>query len=335
MAIELAFGSGKYHLTAPLVDGEVKPQGIELTSVEYPSATRHWRMIRHQEFDICEMSFSSYLLSRSKAENYPFTAIPVFPHRLFRHSYMFKHSGATIEDPGDFTGKKIALRNWQTTSGVWMRGIAREHYNLDLSSVEWYIDDTEDVAIDIPDRFNINQIPDEKSLETLLKEGQLDGAMYPVIMDSIRNPNASIERVFPDYKKEEIEYYQNTNIFPIMHTVVIRDRVLDDHPWIAVNIYQAFEEARDICLQRYEDPRTSPFVWPHHHLEEQRQIMGINPWEYGLTSGNKRTISKLQEYAKNQGIIPSIYDYDDLFYYTTLDEELRQKGYVSGSHKYD
>lgn len=332
MAINLTFGGGEYNLTAPLLTGEVEPQGVNLNSVTYPSATRHWRMLRHQEFDVCELSLSSYLLSRTNAEAYPFTAIPVFPHRLFRHSYMFKHSGADVQDPGDLGGKNVVIRTWQTTSGVWMRGIACEEYGLDLESVTWYVDDTEDVPIEIPDRFDIRQLREDQNLEEMLLDGDLDGAMYPVIMDSVRDPNASVERIFSNYKEVETEYYRKTGIFPPMHTVVVRNEVLDRYPWIAVNLYEAFEQARDRCLQNLEDPRTSPFVWPHHHLEEQQRIFGGNPWEYGLTDSNRRALSKLQEYADNQGIIPSEYDFDELFVETTLDEELRSKGYVSGSH---
>ena len=333
MAIDLTLGCGEYNLTAPLATKQVEPQGVNLTSVTYPSATRHWRMLRHQEFDICELSLASYLLSRSNAEEFPFTAIPVFPHRLFRHSYMFKHSGADVEDPGDFTGKDVAIRTWQTTSGVWMRGIARDEYGLDLESVTWHVDDTEDVPIDIPDRFEIQQIPDEKNLEEMLLTGELDGAMYPVIMDSIRDPDASAERVFSDYKAVERNYYEKTGIFPPMHTVVIRDDILEKYPWVAVNIYEAFQEARDHCLEQLKDPRTSAFVWPHHHLEEEYEIFEGNPWEFGLTEYNKRALGKLLEYADRQGLIPREYDFDELFVETTLDEELRTKGYVSGSHK--
>ncbi|MDX1748289.1 MAG: ABC transporter substrate-binding protein, partial [Halobacteriales archaeon] len=154
MSLELTLACGDYDLTDALITGEVEPDGIDLTALTYPSPMRHWRMLRHTEFDVCELSMGSYLSSRSMREDFPFTAITVFPHRRFRHSYMFRNDDAGIDDPGDMAGCRVGLRTWQTTAGVWMRGIAKEHYGLDLADVTWYTDDTEDVPLDIPDRFD-------------------------------------------------------------------------------------------------------------------------------------------------------------------------------------
>lgn len=289
-------------------------------------------MLRHREFDICELSLSSYLLSRASADEYPFTAIPVFPHRLFRHSYMFKHAESAVSDPADLTGKNVGLKTWQATSGVWMRGITQEKYGLDLTGVTWYIDDTEDIPLDIPKKFNVKQVPPGKDMEKMLQTGEIESAMYPVIMDAIRDPESSVERIFSNYKSVETKYYRETDIFPMMHTVVVRDEVLEQHPWVAVDLYEAFIESRDYTMQQLEDPRTSPFVWPNHHYEKMLQIFDGTPWEYGLTKGNRAALSKLQDYAESQEIVPHPYDVNDLFFHTTLDDDIRTKGYVSGSH---
>lgn len=331
--LDLTLASGDMDIVAPLDTGTVRPDGIDLTTLTYTSATRHWRCLRHQEFDICELSLSSYLASRSEPEKYPYTAIPVFPHRLFRHGYMFKHRDADVDDPGDLKGGAIGLRNWQTTSGVWMRGIAREQYGLDLSDVTWYVDDTEDVAVDIPEQFDVRHSPEGKDMEDMLVDGDVDGAFYPVLLDSVTDPEGGAERIFTDYAAEEADYYRETGIFPVMHAIAIRDDLLAEHPWVAVNLFEAFVEARDYALDRAEDPRASTLLWARHHLEQQREIVGPQPWEYGPSPGNVRAVNKLQKYAEHQGIVPRQYDLDELFVENTLDKELQTKGYPSGTHQ--
>lgn len=332
MTLDLTFAGGDYDLTAPLMNGRVEPQGVDLTSVTYSSATRHWRMMQHQEFDVCELSLAYYLASRADPETYAFTAIPVFPHRLFRHSYIFTHAGSDVDDPGDFAGGAVGLKNWQATSGVWMRGIAQEAYGLDLSEVTWYVDLEEDVPLSTSERYDIRETPPGTNVEEMLLAGDLDGAMYPVIMDSVRDPEANAERVFPDYPAVEREYYERTGIFPPMHTVVIRDRVLEEHPWVAVNVYEAFEEARSRSLERLADPRSTGFVWPNHYYEAEREVFGESPWQYGLTPDNRTALTTLQQYAREQEIVPHAYDLEDLFVESTLDSEIQDRGYTSGSH---
>lgn len=329
MALDLTLATGEYDLTLPLSNGTVDPPGINFTTLHYPSPERHWRMLRHQEFDVCEMSLGSYLTSRSRADEFPFTAITVFPHRRFRHSYMFKHADADVDDPGDLEGKKVGLRTWQTTAGVWMRGIASEHYGLPLDGVTWYTDDTEDVPVSLPDRFDVRSVPADTNMEEMLIEGELAGAMYPALLDSVMDPDQPVERIFQNSLQVEQEYYEETGHFPLMHTVVIRDEVLEDEPWVAVNTYKAFQEARDVCLDKLEDPRWTALAWARQHLEHQQSVLGENPWPFGLTPENERTLDTLLEYAHDQGLIPERYDPADIFVESTLDEEIEGKEYVS------
>ena len=329
MVIDLTLACGEYDLTYALHTGLVRPSGIDLNVLTYESPERHWRMMRHGEFDICEMSLGSYLASRKHPDLYPFTAITVFPHRRFRHSYMFKHSGISSTNPGDLEGKKIGLRTWQTTAGIWMRGIAQEQYGLDLTSVEWYTDDTEDVQLSIPDKFNVQRISEDRNIEEMLVSGDLDGAFYPARLSSVKHKKGA-EHIFEDPFLEEQRYYEETKHFPLMHTVVIRDTLLEKYPWIATNIYKAFSEARDICLQKLEDPRWTALAWAQEHLDHQQKVLGTNPWPYGLVPSNQRTLDKLLDYAYDQGLTPKKYSPEDLFAKSTLDPEIEGKEYVSG-----
>ncbi|MCF7890060.1 hypothetical protein K9M78_02465 [Candidatus Bipolaricaulota bacterium] len=310
--LELSLACGDHEITRPIQTGEVKPEGIDWEVSTPYAPERHWRMIRETEFDVCELSLGSYLASRSIPDDHPFTAIPVFPHRHFRHSYMFKSSNTSIEDPGDLTGKKVGLNTWQTTAGIWMRGIASEEYGLDLESVTWYRRAPEDVPLELSGKFDIHKIPEDRNLEEMLSEGYLQGAFYPALLDSVKR-GKGCERIFENPFQEEKNYYRETGIFPLMHAIVIRDKVLEKAPWAAESIYEAFKKSRDIGLKKLEDPRTQALVWARKYLEEEQSLFGGSPWSYGLTEENLRVFDKLQEYSLRQEIIPSRYDLENLF----------------------
>jgi len=330
MALDLTLACGEYDLTDALNSGEVEPDGINLTTLNYPAPERHGRAINTQEFDIAEISFGSYLTSMAHAEEFPFTAIPVFPHRRFRQSYMFKNSELDIKSPQQLGGKKVGLEMWQTTSGIWMRGIAREHYGLDLEEVTWVLHQTEDISFDIPEKFDVEFIEQAEDMEQMVIDGDIDATFYPVVLDSVKDPDGGIDRIFENSLEAEENYYKETGIFPIMHTVVIRDDILEKYPWVGVNMMNAFSKSRDVCYEKLEDPRWTALAWARQHLEHQQKVIGKNPWKYGATDENMNVINKLQEYAKNQGLIPEIYGAEDLFFEKTVN--YRPKKHASGSH---
>lgn len=326
MTLELSLSVGEYDLTSPLERGEVSPQCIDLNIMNYHSADRHWRMGRHQDFDICEYSSGSYLVSREHADEYPFTAIPVFPHRRFRHSYIFKHADADITDPGDFAGKKIAIKHWQNSASIWMRGLCSDQFDLDLEDVTWYFESHPGnvTEYNVPDRYNVELIPKERNFEEMLKTGELDGAMYPAMLDAFKTPGSGVERVFEDSMEVEVKYFEETGVFPIMHVVVIRDDVLEEHPWVAQNMYEAFDDALDVAMNKIEDPRWTALAWARQHLEHQQEVLGMAPYAYGVEN-NERAIDKWLDYAVEQGLIPYKYDYEELFVPSTLDNEHLKK----------
>lgn len=331
MTLELSMSVGEYDLTSALERGEVEPKGIELNIMNYHSADRHWRMGHHQEFDVCEYSGGSYLASRAYADEYPFTAIPVFPHRRFRQSYMFKNADADIEDPSDFAGKDVAIKNWQNSAGLWMRGLCAERYGLDLTDVSWHFESTPGNVseYDVPDRYDVDHVPKDRDFEEMLKTGELDGALYPAMLDSFKTAGSGVERIFENSKEVEVEYFEDTGVFPIMHVVVIRDDVLEEHPWVARNVYEAFEESLDVAMNKIEDPRWTALAWARQELEFQQEVLGMDPYAYGV-GANELALDTWQQYAHDQGLIPRKYDYDELFVPSTLDnerlEELERQG---------
>ncbi|WP_415383408.1 ABC transporter substrate-binding protein [Halosimplex sp. TS25] len=324
MTVELSVALGDRDIYKPLLTGDVEPEGIDATVLsEYPPK-RHRRMFEQLAFDVCEVSLASYLSSREHRDEYPFTAIPVFPNKRFRHSFFYKHADADVDEPADLEGKKVGVQSWQTTANVWVRGIAAEHHRLDLERVRWYRRREDDVPVDLPARFDIRPVPgaqdgdaveQPKDLREMLFEGDLAAAMDPagsLFWDVAESERA--EFVFDDPLAAEREYFEATGIHPPMHAIAIRDEILDEHPWVAANVFDAFCEARDRCLERNTSPSAkASLTWAHLHLLEQRRILGDDAWEYGLTDRNRRGLATFVEYAHDQGLIPRAYDVDELF----------------------
>src|SRR5438105_8164057 len=189
-------------------------------------------MLRHQEFDVCELSLVGYLVARDKAA--AFNAIPVFPHRRFRHGYVVKRTNAGIEKPADLNGKRVGLDTLQNSAGLWMRGILQDQYGVDLKSIEWWCQEEEDVAFQPAAWMKVRRVPAGKDIDRMLLEGELEAAIYPETLPSIRSGSSKVGLLFPRVREAEIDYYRRSGIFPIMHTVVIKNEILERHPWVAV-----------------------------------------------------------------------------------------------------
>jgi len=315
--LNLSLACGDYELTRPLTDGLVKVKGIELNSIILSSPERHWRMSRYQEFDICEFSLSSYLIAKVKKMN--FTAIPVFPHRRFRNAFIFINNQKGIKEPKDLEGKKVGLRTLQNTAGLWARGILQNYYGVSLKDISWFTQDEEPISLPSSLKLSVQRVPLGKNLDTMLSVGELDAVIYPEILPSFKSGNPNVERLFKDYKKEETNYYKKTGIFPIMHTIVIKDEVIQQHPWVATNMLKAFRDAKEVCYKRLENPRTVPLAWMMHSLEEQKEILGGDPWPYNLAN-NYKNLETFISYSYEQGIIDSKMKVENLFIRNTIDE---------------
>lgn len=319
MALDLTLACYQYAWTEPLWDGRVQPQGVDLTTIDYPNPERFRRMAQRLEFDVCELSMGTYLASRRDPEAFPFTALPVFPYRRFRHAYMYRRRDAGIDDPGDLAGARVGLINWQTTTGIWQRGYLADRYGVDLSNIDWYAGGREIVetgtgncTVEYLDHPRGSALP---LLDERLDRGDLDALLIP-----IESGAESAARLFPDPLETERAYHRETGIFPIMHTIVVRDSLLEKEPWLAQSLYDAFEAAKQRALESLDRPRWMPLAWVKPLVDEQRAILGDDPWEYGLTSTNRTVLETLVEYAHDQGVAAEPYDLADLFATAHLDE---------------
>jgi 4,5-dihydroxyphthalate decarboxylase len=310
--VELTLACGDYEIVRALREGQVKPDGIELTILtEMDSTTRHWRFLRNGEFDVAEVSLSSYVTARGR--DLPFNAIPVFLHRRFRHGFIFVNSKSGIREPKDLIGRRVGVKNYLVTATLWLRGILESEYGVPHQSIEWFAELDEDVDFTPPAGLKLTRLPDEKSVETMLLDGEIDALLHPDLIDAIVEKDPRVGRLFPDYKQDEIAYYKRTGIFPIMHVMGIRPEIVERHPWVPINLFQAFNEAKRLAMQRMENPRVVPLAWYREAWEEQIDILGDDPWAYGLSERNRHNLETVVGYAHQQGLIDREIPLEELF----------------------
>lgn len=310
--LRLTLAMGDYEIVRALKDGIVEPDGIELTILtDMDSTTRHWRFLRNQDFDVAECSASSYLVSRD--QGMPFEGMPVFLHRRFRHGFIFINTTKGIEKPTDLIGKKIGLKQYQSSAQLWMRGFLEHEYGVPHKSIEWFSELDESIDFEPPPGLNLTRLPDNKSVETMLAEGELDAVLHPDLIKPLMDKDPRVGRLFPNFKEEEVAFYEKTQIFPIMHVLGIRREIVEEHPWVPINLYHAFNKAKAIAMKKMVNPRIVPLAWYREAWEEQEEILGTDPWEYGMTEKNENQLRKLVGYSHEQGMIKREIPLDELF----------------------
>ncbi|HZQ12962.1 MAG TPA: ABC transporter substrate-binding protein [Pseudolabrys sp.] len=310
--LSLTLACGDYEIVRPLLDGRVQVDGVDLTVLtDMDSATRHWRFLNNREFDIAEVSGSSYLAARDN--DWPFRAIPVFLHRRFRHGFMFINTAKGIAKPADLKGRRIGVKTLMTTAVLWMRGILQSEYGVLLDSIEWVAELNNDVDVTLPPGVKYRLLPKEKSVETMLAEGELDAVFHSDFIKPFLAGDPRVARLFADHKAEEMAYYARTGIFPIMHVTGLRQELAERHPWLAVNLFRAFNQAKAIAMKRMANPRIVPLAWYRAAWEEQERVLGPDPWQYGLTDKNRKNLETLAGYSHQQGLIKSKPALDELF----------------------
>src|SRR5499427_7545004 len=310
--VELTLACGDYEITRPLKDGTVRPDGIDLKVVTaMDSPTRHWRFLRNREFDMAEVSSSSYIAARDNG--LPFRAIPVFPHRRFRHGFIFINTGKGITRPADLVGRKVGVKFFLNSAALWLRGILQHDYGVPFRSIDWFTELDEDIAEARLEGVRITRVPTGRTIVDMLLDGELDAVLHPDLIDPLRERDPRVGRLFPDYKADEAAWFNKTGIFPIMHVLGIRQEIVEKYPWVPVNMFVAFEEAKAVAMKRMENPRIVPLAWYRESWEEQQAILGRDPWEYGLTPRNARNLERLVTYSHEQGAIRRPMPLDALF----------------------
>jgi 4,5-dihydroxyphthalate decarboxylase len=306
--LRLTFACGDYDRTRALEEGTIRPDGIELTYLRLPVEETFFRMVRHREFEVAEMSLSSYVVSL-QADPAPFVALPAFTSRMFRHGAVYCHADAGITGPEDLRGKLVGTPEYQLTAGVWMRGILADRHGVPVDSVRYLTGGqetpgrVEKAALDLGGRANVERIPVGKTLSAMLAEGEIDALYTPRIPSPFAAGDPRVRRVFADSVAAEKEYYAATGIFPIMHVVVVRRDVYERHPWVAQSLYKALLAAKQEAFANLYDSSALRFMlpWLNHDLERAKALLGEDYWSYGLEA-NTATLATFLRYHHEQGL---------------------------------
>ncbi|HVL69736.1 MAG TPA: hypothetical protein VM364_20935 [Vicinamibacterales bacterium] len=323
--LRLTLACWNYDRTSALADGRVRPDGIDLNYLNLPVEETFFRMLRHREFEVAEMSLSSYVLSLFRPDR-PFVAIPAFPSRAFRHSCIFVNDAAGIRRPQDLAGRRVGTPEYQLTAPVWIRGILADDFGVPVDAVTYYTGGEEDPGrpekqpLDLPPRIRVQRIGPEQTLAAMLAEGEIDALYSPRVPSTLRSGGGRVRRLFEDFYEVERDYFSRTRIFPIMHTVVIRRDVYEAAPWVAQSLYKAFHQAQRLA---YDDLRETAALkamlpWLPAHVETTRRDMGSDYWAYGLEP-NRHALDTFLRYSFEQGLAATRLAPEQLFAAETLE----------------
>jgi 4,5-dihydroxyphthalate decarboxylase len=249
----------------------------------------------------------------SRDRGLPFAAIPVFPHRRFRHGFIFINTTKSIATPADLIGKRIGVTAYQATALVWLRGILESEYAVPHRSIAWFSELDEDIPFTHPEGLRLTRLPPTAGIAKMLAEGELDAVLHTDMIAPFVKKDPRVARLFPDHKATEIDYHRKTGIFPIMHVLGLRAELLAKHPWVAQSLYDAFEQSKTLAFKRAENPRNTPLAWYQEAWEEQHAVLGNDPYAYGLSAANRHNLATLIAYSHAQGLIRQPMPPEDLF----------------------
>jgi 4,5-dihydroxyphthalate decarboxylase len=313
-----------YDRTRALQEGRVVPDGMDLTYIQIPAVETFFRMVKNREFDVAEMSLSSYVLSL--LTDSPFVAIPVFPSRSFRHNSIYVRADGPISEPMDLVGATVGIPEYQVTAAVWIRGMLAEEYDVAISSVKYRIGGlhnagrVDKIKLNLPSDIDYQQIPATQNLNDMLLAGEIDALYTPRTPDAFLHRDPRVRRLFADPKAAEMQYFRKTGIFPIMHTVVIRRELYERQPWIAGSLLKAFEESKRLTTERLNQSAASVHMlpWLYADVEEAQETLGRDFWPYGFKS-NTETLKTFLRYSYEQGLATRILTPEELFAPETLE----------------
>ena len=323
--VPITIACGNYDRTRAMMDGRVRVEGCVPTYLPlYPEEIFH-RQFVFQEFDVAEMSMSSYIRTVA-AGTAQYIAIPAFVSRIFRHSGMYVRAGAGIEKPEDLRGKKVGLPEYQITAVVWMRGLMQHDYGVMPSEIHWRQGGQEQAGRHertplkpIPG-VDLQSIPHDRTLVEMLRSGELDALFTARAPSTFLAGEPHIRRLFPDTRAAEKAYFKKTGLFPIMHMVGIRNSLVEKYPWLPVSVFKAFNEAKRLAMIDLTDVNALMVTlpWLEAETKDTMTIMGPDFWRYGVNE-SRRDIEALAQYSFEQGLIDRRVTVEELFAASTLD----------------
>ncbi|EIM88379.1 4,5-dihydroxyphthalate decarboxylase [Stereum hirsutum FP-91666 SS1] len=329
--LRLSLACWDYDRVKALEDGRIKAEGIELNFLNLRVEETFFRQLRFEEFDVSEMSLSSYVLTLEKPDP-PFIALPVFPSRFFRHQSIYVNLRAGIKHPSELAGRRVGVPEFQMTAPVWERGILEDEYGLKYDAPEYYTGNVEPstqerkekVPLKLADSVKIQSIAKGKCLAQMLADGEID-ALECATAPSTFGTHPDVGRLFPNAKEVEQEYFKRTGLFPIMHIIVVKRSIIKAHPWVARTLTKAFASSLDYAYTAIHERAALRYIlpWLEFHVEETKAALcrdGENRWwQDGLTDQNRRTLDKFLEYSHNQGLSKRRWEVEDIFAKSSLE----------------
>ena len=316
--LALTIAIGPYDHVRDLLDGSVQVEGIDLTVLKLPIEEIFYRFTKYREWDVSEMSFGK-VISLASQDDRGFIAIPVFPSRVFRHSSIYVRADSRISAPEHLAGKRLGLPEWAQTASVYSRGMLAHEHGVDLRSVHWHqggvneAGRVEKVALKLPEGLRLTVVRD-KTLSDMLLQGELDAILSARPPAPFAAGDKRVRRLFEDYRAVELPYWKKTGIYPIMHVVALRRETYDRHRWIAMNLFKAFETAKNRSLARLSDITASyyPIPWMAEHTQWSREQLGSDFWPYGIEA-NRTTLEAFCQYSYEQRVAHRTIAVEELF----------------------
>lgn len=313
----ITIGCRDYDHTRALADGRVKVEGVDLKFVHLsPPSQIFLRMLHDEAYDVSEMSLSNYMIALGRGDR-RFVAIPVFPARVFRHSFIWINTGSGIQKPADLKGKRVGIADYSMTALLFVRGLLQHEYGVAPEDIHWFRRRSEHLSIDIPPGIRIDSIPRDQTLDDLIESGRLDALAVTSPPRAFLKGLPSVRRLFPDSRTVEADYYRRTGIFPIMHLVVLRRPIYEQDPSLSARLAQGFQSAKEVAIEAYGDG-LSALPWVNLDLEYARQILGEDVYPYGV-AGNLPTLNAAALYSQQQGLTKRRFEVAELFARETLE----------------
>ena len=313
----LTVGCRQYDHIRALSDGKIPLDDLDLQFVHLtPPSQIFLRMLHDEAYDVSEMSLSSYMIALGKGDR-RFVALPVFPSRVFRHSYIWVHAQSGIAMPQDLKGKRVGIADYSMTALLFIRGLLQHQYGVAPQEIHWFRRRSEHVAIDIPPGIRIENIGKDQTLDGLLEAGKLDALAVTSPPRAFLAGSPMVRRLFSDSRAVEAAYYRETKIFPIMHLMVMRRALYEQKPLLARRLCELLEAAKKVAFEGYEEGLSS-MPWTHLELEHARQMIGHDVAPYGMQK-NLPTLEAATLYSYEQGLTKRRFRVGELFAEETLD----------------
>lgn len=322
--LAISVATWDYDRVRAIIDGRIAIEGCDLNYVVTAPEETFFRAFNAREFDVAELSLSSYLIALSRG-GCGYRAIPVFPSRAFRHSAIYVRSDRDIRRAEDLRGRVVGVPEYQLTANLWVRGILADDYGVHPGQISWRRGGMEEpgrqekIAV-APAGVEIETIGADDTLSQMLEDGRIDALIAPRAPSCFVRRAPNVARLFPDFRSEERSYFERTRIFPIMHVLAIREEVVDAHAWLPTSVFKAYAQAKRLCMQELYEVTALKLTlpWVVAEAESTREAMGEDFWPYGFRE-NRIALEAAVRYSHEQGLSARRLSADELFVASTLE----------------